>query len=94
MAVSFDKLLDENLSTVIMKPGSLVTGIVLDILDNYVIVHVGLKSEAAVPINEFYNESGELKLEIGDEVKCKGNEVEKILSQARQKIADKPIDHY
>ena len=68
MAVSFDKLLDENLSTVIMKPGSLVTGIVLDILDNYVIVHVGLKSEAAVPINEFYNESGELKLEIGDEV--------------------------
>ena len=68
MAVSFEKLLDENLSTVIMKPGSLVTGIVLDILDNYVVVHVGLKSEAAVPINEFYNESGELKLEIGDEV--------------------------
>ena len=68
MAVSFEKLLDENLRTVIMKPGSLVTGIVLDILDNYVIVHVGLKSEAAVPINEFYNESGELKLEIGDEV--------------------------
>ena len=68
MAVSFEKLLDENLSTVIMKPGSLVTGIVLEILDNYVVVHVGLKSEAAVPINEFYNESGELKLEIGDEV--------------------------
>jgi len=68
MAVSFEKLLDENLSTVIMKPGSLVTGIVLDILDNYVVVHVGLKSEAAVPINEFYNESGEFKLEIGDEV--------------------------
>ena len=68
MAVSFEKLLDENLSTVIMKPGSLVTGIVLDILDNYVVIHVGLKSEAAVPINEFYNESGELKLEIGDEV--------------------------
>tara|TARA_B110000014_G_C20120600_1_gene593656 strand:+ start:216 stop:1901 length:1686 start_codon:yes stop_codon:yes gene_type:complete len=68
MAVSFEKLLDENLSTVIMKPGSLVTGIVLDILDNYVVVHVGLKSEAAVPINEFHNESGEFKLEIGDEV--------------------------
>ena len=68
MAASFEQLLDENLSTVIMKPGSLVTGIVIDILDNHVIVHVGLKSEAAVPINEFNNESGELDLKIGDEV--------------------------
>ena len=81
MAVSFDKLLDENLSTVIMKPGSLVTGIVLDILDNYVIVHVGLKSEAAVPINEFYNESGELKLEIGDEVQLTLEAIEEIFSE-------------
>ena len=68
MATSFEKLLDENLSTVIMKQGSLVTGIVIDILDNHVVVHVGLKSEAVVPISEFYNESGELELEIGDEV--------------------------
>ena len=68
MATNFEQLLDESLSTVIMKPGSLVTGIVIDILDNHVIVHVGLKSEAAVPINEFNNESGELDLKVGDEV--------------------------
>ena len=68
MAVNFEKLLDESLSTVIMKPGSLVTGIVMDILDNHVVVHVGLKSEAAVPISEFYNEAGELELNEGDEV--------------------------
>ncbi len=68
MAASFEQLLDENLSTVIMKQGSLVTGIVIDILDNHVVVHVGLKSEAVVQISEFYNESGELELEIGDEV--------------------------
>ncbi|MBL52091.1 MAG: 30S ribosomal protein S1 [Candidatus Marinimicrobia bacterium] len=68
MAANFEKLLDESLSTVIMKPGSLVTGIVLDILDNYVVIHVGLKSEAAVAISEFNNESGELDIEIGDEV--------------------------
>ena len=68
MAASFEKLLDENLSTVIMKQGSLVTGIVIDILDNHVVVHVGLKSEAVVPISEFYNESGELELNVGDEV--------------------------
>tara|TARA_Y100000590_G_C15736619_1_gene1018733 strand:+ start:1502 stop:3193 length:1692 start_codon:yes stop_codon:yes gene_type:complete len=68
MSVSFEKLLDANLSTVVMKPGKMVTGIVLDILDNHVLVHVGLKSEAAVPKNEFYNESGELDIEVGDEV--------------------------
>ena len=63
MAASFEQLLDDNLSTVIMKQGSLVTGIVIDILDNHIVVHVGLKSEAAVAISEFYNESGELELE-------------------------------
>ena len=68
MAVNFEKLLDESLSTVIMKPGSLVTGIVLDVLQNHVVVHVGLKSEAAIPISEFNNESGELDIKIGDEV--------------------------
>ena len=68
MAISFEQLLEENLSTVIMKPGSLVTGIIIDILDNYAVVHVGLKSEAAVPIGEFHNDSGELDIEIGDEV--------------------------
>jgi small subunit ribosomal protein S1 len=68
MSASFEQLLDENLSTVIMKQGSLVTGIVIDILDNHVVVHVGLKSEAVVQVSEFFNESGELELEIGDEV--------------------------
>jgi small subunit ribosomal protein S1 len=68
MSASFEQLLDENLSTVIMKQGSLVTGIVIDILDNHIVVHVGLKSEAVVLKSEFLNESGELELEIGDEV--------------------------
>ena len=68
MSANFEQLLDENLSTLVMKPGSLVTGIVLDILENHVVVHVGLKSEAAVQISEFYNDSGEFDLKIGDEV--------------------------
>ena len=68
MAASFEQQLDENLSTIVMKQGSLVTGIVIDILDNHVVVHVGLKSEAMVLKSEFYNESGELELEIGEEV--------------------------
>ena len=68
MTVNFEEILDDSLNTLNMKPGSLVTGIVMDILDTYVVVHVGLKSEASVPINEFYDESGELAVEVGDEV--------------------------
>ena len=68
MSVNFEELLDRNLSTVTMKPGSLLTGIVIDILETHVIVHVGLKSEAAVAIQEFVNEKGKIDLKVGDEV--------------------------
>ena len=68
MSVNFEELLDKNLSTVTMKPGQLLTGIVIDILETHVIVHVGLKSEAAVSINEFVNEKGKIDLKEGDEV--------------------------
>ena len=68
MSVSFEELLDKNLNTVTMKPGSVLTGIVIDILETHVLVHVGLKSEAAVAIQEFVNEKGEIELKVGDEV--------------------------
>ena len=68
MSINFEELLDKSLSTVNMKPGSLVTGIVIDILETHVIVHVGLKSEAAIQIHEFINEKGEFDLKVGDEV--------------------------
>ena len=68
MSINFEELLDKSLSTVNMKPGSLVTGIVIDILETHVIVHVGLKSEAAIQIHEFINEKGEFGLKVGDEV--------------------------
>lgn len=68
MTVNFEQILDESLNTLNMKPGSLVTGIVMDILETYVVVHVGLKSEASVPISEFFDDSGELSVNIGDEV--------------------------
>jgi len=68
MSVNFEELLDKNLNTVTMKPGSVLTGIVIDILETHVLVHVGLKSEAAVAIQEFVNEKGEIELKVGDEV--------------------------
>ena len=68
MSASFEELLDKNLNTVTMKPGSILTGIVIDILETHVIVHVGLKSEATVAIQEFVNEEGKIDLKIGEEV--------------------------
>ena len=68
MSESFADLLDESIASLEMQPGSIVSGVVLDIDKNWVTVHVGLKSEAVVPVSEFYNESGELELEVGDEV--------------------------
>ena len=68
MSTNFEQLLNKSLSNLEMKPGSLVTGIVIDIIETHVIVYVGLKSESAVPIGEFFNDSGELEIKIGDEV--------------------------
>ena len=68
MSANFEQLLDENLSKVNLKPGSLVTGIVIDILETHVVFHLGLKSEGLIPINEFYDESGNLDLNVGDEL--------------------------
>ena len=68
MSLNFEQLLDENLSHVNMKEGSLVTGIVISMEENFIILHLGLKSEAIVPASEFLNDSGELDVKVGDEI--------------------------
>ncbi|CAH0990755.1 30S ribosomal protein S1 [Sinobacterium norvegicum] len=67
-SLSFAELFEESLQTIDMKPGSIVTGIVIDIDSDWVTVHAGLKSEGIIPRSEFVNESGELTLAVGDEV--------------------------
>jgi small subunit ribosomal protein S1 len=68
MSESFAELFEESLKTIDMHPGSIVTGVVIDIDDDWVTVHAGLKSEGIIPRSQFENERGELKLQIGDEV--------------------------
>jgi small subunit ribosomal protein S1 len=51
-----------------MEPGSIVTGVVIDIDNEWVTVHAGLKSEGVIPRDQFTNASGECTLNIGDEV--------------------------
>ena len=69
MSESFADLFEESLQTIEMAPGSIVTGTVVDIDDDWVIVHAGLKSEGVIPKNQFLNEQGECVLSIGDQVK-------------------------
>jgi small subunit ribosomal protein S1 len=68
MSESFAELFEESLKTVDMKPGSIVTGIIVDITGDWVTVHAGLKSEGVIPRSQFVSESGEFDLNVGDEV--------------------------
>jgi small subunit ribosomal protein S1 len=68
MSESFSTLLDESLNTLDMQPGSIVPGVVLDIDKDWVTVHVGLKSEGMISIDEFRNNEGEANIEVGDEI--------------------------
>ena len=68
MSETFAALLDENLGTLDMKPGSIVSGVVLDVDNDWVTVHVGLKSEGIISLDEFKNNDGEVEINVGDEV--------------------------
>ena len=68
MSESFSALLDESLNTLDMQPGSIVSGVVLDLDNDWVTIHVGLKSEGVIPLDEFRNNEGKVDISIGDEV--------------------------
>ena len=68
MSESFAELFEESLKTVDMEPGAIVTGVVIDIDNEWVTVHAGLKSEGVIPRAQFNDAAGECTLNIGDEV--------------------------
>ncbi len=69
MSESFAEMFEESLSTVEMAPGAIVTGTVVDVDSDWVVVHAGLKSEGVIPKSQFLDEKGECNLQIGDLVK-------------------------
>lgn len=68
MSESFADMFEESLKTVDMVPGSIVTGVVIDIDNEWVTVHAGLKSEGVIPRAQFLDAAGNCSLSIGDEV--------------------------
>ncbi|HEX5488860.1 MAG TPA: 30S ribosomal protein S1 [Rhodanobacteraceae bacterium] len=69
MTESFAELFEQSQSLAKLKPGSIVSGIVVEIRPDVVVVNAGLKSEGIVPIEQFKSEDGELEVDVGDEVK-------------------------
>jgi small subunit ribosomal protein S1 len=68
MTENFAELFEESLASQKIKPGAILTGSVLEVSPEVVIVSAGLKSEAVIPASQFRNEKGELEVQVGDEV--------------------------
>ncbi|MEH6544682.1 MAG: 30S ribosomal protein S1 [Porticoccaceae bacterium] len=68
MTENFAELFEESLKSVEMKPGTIVTGVVIDVDKDWVTVHAGLKSEGVIALSEFADDNGAITVAIGDEV--------------------------
>ncbi len=73
---SFSELFEQTLANQRIRPGMILTGRVISVGDDMVVVSVGLKSEAVIPIEQFRNERGELEVAAGDDVEVALDAVE------------------
>ena len=76
MSESFAELFEQSLANQRIRPGMILTGLVVDVTPDVVIVNVGLKSEAVIPLEQFKNERGELEVKAGDSVEVALDSVE------------------
>jgi small subunit ribosomal protein S1 len=76
MTESFAQLFEQSLANQRIRPGMILTGLVVDVTSDVVIVNVGLKSEAVIPLEQFKNERGEVEVKVGDQVEVALDSVE------------------
>ena len=76
MSESFAELFEESFASKQIKPGSIITGIVVAINDDVVIVSAGLKSEAVIPIEQFRADLQSGDIAVGDDVEVALDAVE------------------
>jgi small subunit ribosomal protein S1 len=70
MTESFAELFEQSqVALAKLKPGAIVSGTVVEIRADVVVINAGLKSEGIVPVEQFRNEQGELEVAVGDTVK-------------------------
>jgi small subunit ribosomal protein S1 len=68
MTENFAQLFEESLQLVETRPGAIVRGTVVSIDKDIVLVDAGLKSESAIPVEQFKAADGTLEIAVGDEV--------------------------
>ena len=68
MSENFSELFKQSIAKSEAQLGSVITGTVIRIGDEYVTVHAGLKSEGHIPIDQFYDEDGQLEVKVGDKI--------------------------
>ena len=76
MSESFQELFEQSLQTVEMNPGAIITGVIIDVDKAWVTVHAGLQSEGVIPAEQFFNDKGELDVNVDDEVQVSLEAVE------------------
>ena len=88
MVENFSELLEQSLSEFKYKEGQIIKGTVLSIVNDTVVVDVGLKAEGRIPIKEFHSPGEEHGVKVGDEYdvyleKLENKEGEALLSRER-----------
>ena len=68
MTENFAELFEESLLQLETRPGAIVKGTVVSIDKDIVLVDAGLKSESAIPVEQFKAADGSLEIEVGDVV--------------------------
>jgi len=76
MTESFAELFEQSLSNTQLQPGTIVTGKVVDITADSVVVNAGLKSEGIIPIDQFLGPEGSIEVAVGDDVQVALDAVE------------------
>ncbi len=68
MSENFAELFEESIKETKMRPGAIISGVVVAIDTETVTVNAGLKSEGVISLSQFLNEKGEVEVEVGDTV--------------------------
>ncbi len=83
MSESFAELFEESLNNVEMESGAILQGTVVHIGSDVVVVNAGLKSEGVIPVEQFYNDKGELEIQEGDVVEVALDTIEDGFGETR-----------
>ncbi|WP_223669302.1 30S ribosomal protein S1 [Kangiella shandongensis] len=83
MSENFAELFEQSLQNVEMRPGAIITGTVVDIDNEVVVVNAGLKSEGVIPRTQFTDDKGDLEVNVGDEVEVALDAVEDGFGETR-----------